>query len=64
MKVIIKFTQISTESNTIVQNWERELTLSSLEEIVAMAEMVARITESLACYANTKVYYRIVDAEE
>lgn len=64
MKVIIKFTQINTESNTIVQNWERELTLSSLEEIVAMVEMVARITESLACYANTKVYYRIVDAEE
>ena len=64
MKVVIKFTQINTESNTIVQSWENKATFSSIEEVVAAAEMAAKITESLICYGHTKVYYRIEDAEE
>lgn len=62
MKVKMKFTQINTENNTIVQSWEHEDTLSSIEEFIAAAEMAAQITESLV--ANTKVYYRFEDAEE
>ena len=62
MRVIIKFTQINTESNTIVQNWEKKVALSSIEKIIAAAEMAARFTEIL--YINTKVFYRIEDAGE
>lgn len=62
MKVIIKFTQINTERNTVVQNWERKVTLSSIEEIVTAAEMAAQVTEAL--YINAKVFYRIEGAEE
>ena len=62
MRVIIKFTQINTESNTIVQNWEKKVALSSIEKIVAAAEMAAQFTEIL--YINTKVFYRIEDAGE
>lgn len=62
MKVVIKFTQVNTEKSAVVQSWEKKVTLSSIEEIIAAAEMAAQVTEAL--YANTKVYYRIEDAEE